>query len=340
MARVLITGGAGFVGSQVAMKLVGEHDVLLLDNMRFGHVDNLVHDGRPLAPFVGRDIRDRNLASVFDGVDFVLHLAGIAPLPVCQADPAEAYDVNVTGTANILEHCRRAGVERVVFASTSALYEGSRAEYHHEEEALFPSLVYPMSKQAAERLCVNFSHTTGLDVVSCRFFNVYGPHQDMLRTSPPFTSYVARELALGRQPILFNQSDAKRDYVYVDDLVDLVSRIMFDADPLHGEVFNVASGTGHSVPELYGIMRELSGTEIDPVFRDPAEYWDRYPELFSGPFPLKRERVIEEVHKSGLASNAKARERFDWAPRVAIEEGLGAVRDFARTRAKTMLASS
>src|SRR5215213_2384298 len=273
--RILITGGAGFVGSQLGRRLATDgHEVILLDNLSFGHLDNLLMDGRPFARFVCRDIRDPRTAELYEGVDCVFHLAGVAALPVCQSDPREAYDVNVAGTGAVLEAARRAGVRRVVFSSTSAVYERSAATPLHEDAVLAPDLVYACTKHSAEALCRGYALNYGLDAVVCRFFNVFGPHQDVLRASPPFTSYVARELAHDRSPVLYNRrSDVLRDYVHVTDVVELLVRIMRHEDSLGAHVFNVCSGIGHSVPELFEIFRLVSGKTIEATYREPEEFW-------------------------------------------------------------------
>ena len=203
----------------------------------------------------------------------------------------------------------------MVFSSTSAVYERTAERPIHEDATIAPDLVYACTKQSAEALCRGYALNYGLDVVVCRFFNVFGPHQDVLRASPPFTSYVARELAHDRSPVLYNRrGDVRRDYVHVADVVDLLLRIMRHEARHRADVFNVCSGTGHSVPELYEIFRLVSGKSIEATYRDPAEFWDRYPLLFAGPLPLSRERVIEEVYKSAIGANAKARATFDWQP--------------------------
>jgi nucleoside-diphosphate-sugar epimerase len=325
--RILITGGAGFIGSQLGQRLVAEgHDVSLLDNMSFGHLDNLLMDGRPLGRFVCRDIRDPRSAALYEGVDSVVHLAGVAALPVCQLDPREAYDVNVAGTGAVLEAARRAEVRRVVFSSTSAVYERSDGGGLHEDAALAPDLVFACSKQAAEALCRGYALNYGLDVVICRFFNVFGPHQDVLRASPPFTSYVARELAYDRSPVLYNRrTDVRRDYVHVADVVELLQRILRHEGPHEADVFNVCSGVGHSVPELFELFQKVSGKTIEATYRDPAEFWDRYPQLFAGRFPLSRKRVIEEVYKSAIGANQKARTTFGWQPTLDLTSGIRSV---------------
>jgi len=332
--KILITGGAGFVGSQLGQRLATDgYEVVLLDNMSFGHLDNLLMDGRPFGRFVCRDIRDPRADDAYDGVDCVFHLAGVAALPVCQSEPREAYDVNVAGTGAVLEAARRAGVRRVVFSSTSAVYERTVSMPLREDDAIAPDLVYACTKQSAEVLCRAYAGNYGLDVVVCRFFNVFGPHQDVLRVSPPFTSYVARELAHDRSPVLFNgRRDVLRDYVHVADVVELLVRIMRDEARYAADVFNVCSGVGHSVPQLYDAFRSVSGKGIEATFRDPAEFWNRYPMLFAGPRPLSRERVIEEVYKSAIGSNAKARAAFGWEPAFDLLAGVRSVYDEALRR--------
>lgn len=331
--KVIITGGAGFVGSQLGRRLSAEgHDVVLLDNMSYGHLDNLVVDGATFGRFVCRDIRDPQAAALYEGADCVFHLAGIAALPANQLDPREAYDVNVGGTGAVLEAARRAGVRRVVFSSTSAIYEKTKAPVLRESDPVQPDLVYASTKLAAEQLCRGFAANYGMDVVVCRFFNVFGPHQDIQRTSPPFTSYVARELAHDRAPVLFNATDARRDYVHVDDVIALLAAMMRAEGRYAADVFNICTGQGHSVPELYRTFQHVSGKTIAAVYDDPGKFWDRYPALFAGPFPLSRERIVEEVYKNAVGSNEKARAAFGWAPQADIAAGLRSVYEDAERR--------
>ena len=331
--KILITGGAGFIGSQLGKHLHGQgHEIVLLDNMRFGHLDNLMLDGAPFGRFLCKDIRDADLAASFDGVDIVYHLAGIAALPVCQQDPREAYDVNVAGVGNVLEAARRMRVRRVVFSSTSAVYEKTKGERFSESDPIRPDLIYACTKAAAEQVCDAFAINYGMDIAVARFFNVYGPHQDVTRTSPPFTSYVARELVMDRAPTLFNNSGAQRDYVHSDDVVDLLVRMGMDEGEFRAERFNVCSGRGHSVPELYALFGEVSGKNIPANYNDPRSYWDKYPDLFERGLPLSRERITEEVFKNAIGDPDKVRERFGWTAASDIREGIASVYEDARRR--------
>lgn len=331
--KVVITGGAGFIGSELGKRLSGEgHEVVLLDDMSFGHVDNLLIDGKQFGRLVVKDIRSKGLEQVLDGADTVFHLAGIAPLAVCQSDPIRCYDVNVSGVANVLEAARRVGVRRVVFSSTSAVYEKTKSDRLRESDAIAPDLIYASSKAAAERVCDAFALNYGMDVVIARFFNVFGPHQDIERTSPPFTSYVARELALGRTPKLFNSSGARRDYVFSTDLIEALTRMMAAEGRFQADRFNLCSGTGHSVPEIVETFLSVSGRAMQPEYGDPERYWDAYPALFEGEYTLSRARVAEEVFKNAIGDPSKTNERFGWSATTGMQDGIEQVYAYAVDR--------
>lgn len=330
--KILITGGAGFIGSQLGYRLHSQDcQVILLDNLMFGHIDNLSIDGQFFGQFVAKDIRDAHLQPLFDGVDTVFHFAGIAALPVCQSQPGLAYDINVAGTANILEYARRAKVRRVIFSSTSAVYEGGGHQLHREDESLSPNLIYAMTKLACEEMCDGFAQNYGMDIIIPRFFNVYGPHQDFKRKSPPFTSYLARELTQGRTPILFNKSDAKRDYVHSEDLIALLLKMLDAEEKFAAERFNVGSGVGYSVPQLCEIMQKVSGRTVCPEYKDPESYWNAYGDLYEG-YSLSRERVKKEVYKDCVADNAKTCRTFGWCPAISVEAGFKTVYEYALAR--------
>jgi UDP-glucose 4-epimerase len=328
--KILITGGAGFIGSQlgIALHKRGDH-VTFLDNLSYGNVDNLIVDGALVSNFVCKDIRDPAIAPLFDGTDCVVHLAGISALPTCQENPTLAFDINLTGALNVLELARKAGVRRVLFASTSAVYEANEHSPFVETDIVAPNLIYSTTKRAAELVFAAHAINYGMDVIIARFFNVYGPHQDILRKSPPFTSYLAREIALDRKPVLFNQSPALRDYVHSDDLLDGITRMIDSAQTFHGETFNLCSGAGYSVPQLIEIFEDIAGKKIAPEWRDPTKYWDSYPALFNGTYSLSRKRIEKEVFKHSIGNPAKTAAAFGWAAHTTMKDGLKTVLAYA-----------
>ncbi len=331
--RILITGGAGFIGSQLGHALDSAgHRVTLVDNMSDGHEDNLTIDGKRFGEFIECDVRDDRMAGIIEGHDVIFHFAGTSSLPKCQADPGAAYDNNVTAVVRLLEWARRAGTKRFVFSSTSAVYENNKETPFREDAIVAPDLVYACTKLAAERACQGFAAAYGLDIAITRFFNIYGEHQDIHRTNPPFLSYLSREIVQGRRPVLFNQSDAQRDYVYVGDVIDMLKRVM-DADTaLRGDIFNVCSGSGYSVPQLVDLYARVTGQSIDPEYRNPSAFWDKFPDLFEGALTLDRARIEAEVYKHSLGDPAKARETFGFQATTALEDGLARAFAYSSTQ--------
>ncbi len=329
MARIVITGGAGFIGSQLGYRLHNEgHDIILVDDMSFGYEDNLEIDGKTFGTFIKEDVRSSIMGDILKGVDYVFHFAGISSLPVCQQDPYHAVDVNVGGTVNVLEHARKNGVKRVVFASTSAIYENNINFPSAETDNVTPDLVYATSKLQAEHSCRVYSNSYGLDIAIIRYYNVYGPHQDFRRLSPPLTGYILRELLQGNVPILHSTGDQRRDYVYVDDVNDLNVLCMTHVNA-PGHIFNAASGEAFSVKEIYSTIAETLQSDTNPIFHSAGEFWDKYPDLFEGTYPLKKIRLEKEVNKFTLGSYQKAKALLGWTPKMSFHSGMKATANFA-----------
>ena len=193
--KVVITGGAGFCGSNLGYMLHNKgYDVLLLDDLSFGHQDNLKVDGKTFGTFKKIDIRTPDLKKYFQGASYVFHLAAISTLPICQSEPGNSIDVNVTGTVNVLEATRMTNVKRVIFASTAGVYENNKKFPCHENDSTDPYLTYTLTKSFCEKLCKSYSKLYGIETCITRYNNVYGPNQDIKRKSPPFVAYLIREL--------------------------------------------------------------------------------------------------------------------------------------------------
>ena len=322
--KVMITGAAGFIGSQLAYALWKKgNDLILIDNFSYGKMDNLEFDDHSFAnEIINMDIRDREgIANLLkDGnVDYVYNIAGIAPLPDCQSNPQEAVDVNVTGTVNLLENCRKYGVKKFILASTNAMYENETEFPTKENDFRKPTLVYPNTKYVAERFCESFCQTYGMNVTCLRFSNVYGPHIDCLRKQPPFVAYMIRELFYDRQPVFHSNGDQRRDYIYVDDLVRLAVLVQ------EGNGFdcvNVSSNKNYSVNEMYKIASEIMGKNIQAKYAEDAHYWESYPDLYSGAYPIRNEVLTHEINKYSLCDNNHALQVYGWRPEIDMKEGL------------------
>lgn len=324
--KILITGAAGFIGSQLAYRLWKEnHSVVLLDNFSYGKEDNLIFKDKDFREEIIRaDIRDKDKIEQIiqqNNFDCIFHIAGIAPLPDCQIKPQEAIDVNIVGTVNILENSRKYGVKKIIFASTSAIYENDKIFPSVEDKFELPSLIYPNTKYCAERFCQSYCDVYGLNVSALRFANVYGPHIDCLRKQPPFVGYMIRELYYDRVPTFYSTNKQGRDYIYVDDLIELA--ILVAKGDYNGfEIVNTTSNKSYSVRELYDITSGIMKKDIEPQFADIIKYWEKYPDLYSGVFPIKQSILESEVNKQTLCDNNVAKKRYGWEPKVGIEEGL------------------
>lgn len=330
--KALITGAAGFIGSQLAHRLwKDQYELILIDNFSYGKKDNLIFDDHDFtSEILTMDIRDRkgmgDLLKAGD-VDFVYNIAGIAPLPDCQSNPVQAVDVNLTGFVNILELGRKYGVKKIIQASTNAIYENETKFPTGEDDFQVPTLIYPNTKYCAERFAESFCRTYGMNVTCLRFANVYGPHIDCLRKQPPFVAYMIRELFYGRTPVFHSDGSQRRDYVYIDDLIDLAVAVQegsgFDA-------VNCSSMKNYSVNEMYQMTCDIMNKTITPQYAEDAHYWEKYPDLYEGACPIKETILKDEINKYSLCDNSLAMKKYGWAPKIGMEEGLRRVIDNER----------
>lgn len=293
--NVLITGVAGFIGSNLAEKLldVNDYEIVGIDNLSYG-VKEQVPNG---VKFHQLDIRSTEIWPLFEDVDFVFHLAAKNCISDCQADPVETADINVLGTVNVLEAARRAKVKKVIYAESSAIYEGSNL-FPTPESEIKPKSFYAVSKAASMYFANAYEKFSDLRFTALRYFCVYGPRQDYRRTIPPVMSAFIIELLKGNQPVIYGTGEKRRDFVYVDDVNDFHLLCLKD-DRTSGRVFNIGSGRNYSVLEIYELISGLLGVEILPVHK---------PDL-----PGEAQQTladITEVKKAG------------WQPKICIADGL------------------
>lgn len=267
----LITGGAGFIGCNLARYLLEKGcRVRVLDDLSTGREDNLRELSGSLE-FIRGDIRDPvTVARTVEDCDAVFHQAALPSVPRSIADPAASHDVNVNGTLNVLLASRDKGVRRVVLASSSSVY-GDREELpRNEEQSPRPLSPYAVSKLAGEYYARSFSTVYGLDTVSLRYFNVFGPRQD---PESPYAAVIPRfmeALRAGRSPVIYGDGSQSRDFTFVEN-VCLVNWLAATAEkPLMGEVFNVGCGRSYTLLELLENLSAVMGRrDPDPRFEPP-----------------------------------------------------------------------
>src|ERR671910_1660546 len=250
MAHYLVTGGAGFIGSHMAEELVrrGER-VRVVDSLITGHRGNLAHV--PQVEFLEGDLADLSVARrAVDGVDYVLHQAAIPSVPRSVEDPVTSNRANIDASLNVLVAARDAGVRRVVYAGSSSAYGNTPTLPKVETMPTAPLSPYALQKLVAEQYCRMFTQLYGLETVTIRYFNVFGPRQD---PSSPYSGVISlfiRALVEGRQPTIYGDGGQTRDFTYVANVVDGVLRACH-APGASGEVINVATGGGGSPEEKF-----------------------------------------------------------------------------------------
>ena len=300
MAKYLVSGGAGFIGSNIVGRLVerGE-EVVVLDNLSTGSEQNLAHVRKDIM-FIKGDIRDaatvrRSLA----GVEYVFHEAALASVPRSIEDPVLVTDVNVAGTVTMLEESRRAGVRRFVYAASSSAYGDTEVLPKIETMQPHPLSPYAASKLTGEYYCAVYAKVYGLSTVSLRYFNIFGPRQDLksqyAAVVPIFVSYLLE----GRQPTIFGDGEQSRDFTFVENVVEANVRAAA-CDEARGQTVNIACGARYTLNELFKQLREIIGCSVEPLY------------AASRPGDVKH----------SLAEIAAARNLIGYTVHVPFEEGL------------------
>ena len=270
MALYLVTGGAGFIGSHAVEALIkAGNQIRVLDNFHTGKRRNLLGVENKIELIEG-DIRDVSLSrQVMEKVEYVIHLAALHEVPRSVEQPVETHEVNVTGILNLLLAARDAGVKRFVYASSSAVYGDSPILPRSEDRAPLPtSSPYAVSKLAGEYYCQLFSHLYGLETVSLRFFNIFGPRQDSASDYAGVIPKFVTALLSGTPPTIYGDGKQSRDFTYVIDCVAAVLRAC-RAPNLSGEILNIGTGQQTTVNQLCSLLQEILHRKIPPRFGPP-----------------------------------------------------------------------
>jgi len=299
----LVTGGAGFIGSHLVDRLLAEgFEVTVLDNFSSGRMRNISrHKDLRKFHLVQGDVRDVGVVKkVAEDVDAVFHEAALVDVALSMRNPLLFNDVNVLGTLNLLDAFLDSNVKRFIFASSAAVYGNSKPAKKSENMRLAPISPYGVSKLAAENYIRVFNEIYGLETVSLRYFNVYGPRQGLASSySGVITAFIGR--LLNRQaPIIYGDGNQTRDFVHVDDVVS-ANMLALESKNAVGEMFNVASGTAITVYELARILRRITDAErLEPIFTE--------------------QRPGDVRHCSGDIS--KAGDLLGYYPKIKLEDGL------------------
>jgi nucleoside-diphosphate-sugar epimerase len=309
MSQYLVTGGAGFIGSHLAEELVRRGEtVRVVDSLITGSRQNLSH--LPRIEFLEGDLADLDVARLaVRDVDFVLHQAAIPSVPRSVKDPVTSNRANVDASLNVLVAARDAGVRRVVYAGSSSAYGNTSTLPKVETMPTAPLSPYALQKLVAEQYCQLFTALYGLETVTIRYFNVFGPRQD---PSSPYSGVISLFISAlyeGRPPTIYGDGEQTRDFTYVENVVDGVLRAC-EAKEASGHVINVATGGRISLNQLFQTIRNLLGVDIDAVYEMPR---------------------AGDVRDS-QADITKARQMLGYEPKASFTDGLARTIAWYRTR--------
>jgi nucleoside-diphosphate-sugar epimerase len=300
MSVYLVTGGAGFIGSNIVEELVrrGER-VRILDNFSTGRMENVASFQEDIELIEG-DLRHLDtVRQATEGVDYILHQGAIPSVPKSIDNPLDTDESNVRGTLNLLVAARDSGVKRVMYASSSAVYGDTPTLPKTEEMKPAPLSPYAVSKLAGEHYCQVFCQVYGLETVALRYFNVFGPRQDPTSQYAAVIPKFVTAMLRGERPVIYGDGEQSRDFGYVTNVVQ-ANLLAATAPGVGGQVFNIACGQRYNLLELVATINRILGTDITPVHTSP--------------------RVGDIRHS--LADIVRAREMLGYQVEVEFEAGL------------------
>ncbi len=299
--KVMVTGGAGFIGSHTVDLLVERGiGVSVVDDLSTGSIRNL----NPQASFHKIDIRSDEINGIIghEKPDCLIHLAAQPSVPQSVLDPKRDMEINIYGTLNLLESCRRHSVKKVIFASSAAVYGEPRYIPLDENHGLAPLSPYGLAKLTVEKYLRIYSDLYGLDFTALRFANVYGPRQDA-KGEGGVVAIFSDKLASGERPVIFGDGEQTRDFIYVGDVAEALFASLTKGSR---QVLNISSGIGTTINMLFTIMKDSLDLDIEPVYGKARE---------------------GDIRDSVLDNN-RARHALGWLPGTRIAEGIRRTLDY------------
>jgi len=305
MAKCLVTGGAGFIGSNLIKELLRrDYQVRVVDNLSTGKVENI----KPFLDkieFIQEDLTDIEVTKkAVQDMDFVFHQAAISSVPYSIKNPLNSHNSNLNATLNVLLAAKENNVKKVIYASSSSIY-GDNPKLPKKEN-FSPNLLsfYALTKYAGEKYCQLFSKLYGLPTISLRYFNIFGPNQDLDSEYSAVIPKFIKLILQGKQPIIYGDGEQTRDFTYIDNVVE--ANILSMKSDVSGEVINIGCGERISLNQLIELINKYLGKNIKPIYQ--------------------KERVGDVKHS--LADISKAQKLLCYRPSIKIEDGLKKLIDY------------
>lgn len=309
--NILITGVAGFIGSNLADRLlIKGYSVYGVDNLSYGLLEQVPNGVK----FYKEDIRSKNLYKLFKKMDVIFHFAAKNCIADCQIDPVETAEINVLGTVNVFDACHKNNIKRVIYAESSAIYEGTKT-YPTSEDDESPESFYAVSKYAEKFFAQAFNRFFHMELIALRYFNVYGPRQDYRRSRPPLMSALILNLLQGNKPIIYGDGSKRRDFIHIDD-VNNFHELLISKQVLNSKLYNIGSGINYSVTDIYNIIEKVLKTGLQPIFSK-----DLPGEAFQN-----------------LSDNSRACE-LGWEPKITLEKGIATMIDYIKSNVLNQVSS-
>lgn len=261
--KILITGGAGFIGSHIVDELINDNEITIIDNLTTGSIKNLKYPEHENLNFIEGDIREINFDDFTSGTDYIFHLAAMASVPLSVEKPMECNDINVNSTVKLLKSAVDNDVKKIVFSSSSSVYGENRNMPLKETEQPMPTSPYAASKASCELYLRTFYESYGLNYIALRYFNVFGPRQDKNSQYAAVIPNFISSLLEGKQAEIYGDGEQTRDFVYIGDIAQ--ANINSCKSDYNG-IINIASGKKLTINELYEIVKNALGSELKPKY--------------------------------------------------------------------------
>ena len=300
--RIIITGIAGFIGSNLAIKLLEKgYEVVGIDNLSYGIVEQIPSE----AKFYNVDIRSEKISKIIKQDDIIFHLAAKNCISDCEIDPVDTISNNILGSMNLYQHAVKNNAQKFIYSDSSAVYEGN-TNFPSKEEYPDPISTYALSKYFTSKFYNIHNKNTDIKIIGLRYFNVYGPRQDYRRSVPPVMSAFIIKLLRGEQPYIYGKKVKKRDFIHVDDVNDF-HEICISNKKVDNQIFNLGSGKNYSVKEIYDIIAKILSTNLLPIYKDEL--------------PGEAEITLADI---------TAALKFGWNPKISLRMGLLGMIDYIK----------